>query len=597
VWPAHKIDSLLKHSAENGSALNDYYGRGQPLSDRRKFKRHRDLGVSIDASFFLTTPRSPIKIEVWGQCNAFRAPSFGHRSPSISDHFPKGFSGMILQIALVLLIFFFFFLTYMVSKSWRAFHVVCLVAVFFSAIAFMFFAAFTLKTQSAWRTIVNDLEQRAEDKTQEAYDLRYGPDNDTQGAVSSLKSAQAELELAVLDRGRVWRDCIPQDVNYDQAANLLRVTLSIPPRELPPPAAPAAAAEDPAQPAPAAAPAAIRHLMEQKVILFAFLELPADPDDPTSFKVPAYYLGEYFATAVTPTNVTLQSVVPPGSIEIQAAQSGGGTWALYEVMPTDGHRYFAVDEQTIRGYLSPERTGLTQGLITQEQYDEMIQEYLRDQKPAAEDDPPERKWALVEFKRNYDVTVDAARPDLLTTENFDSQGKAKNVQLQQGDKTTFEIGDTVEMDYVSASDLAAQGVVEIKEEFYVRELRDYEYSFHNIYRRIVELQDNLRNTQRDRAKADETIAKMREQIAYREQEKAKLNEDLSHLTDERQKLEAYLGELTTFRGQLSARLSSLYQHSNALETQLSEMQAGLEEEIDDRTRRAVAEVGTGAPTP
>jgi hypothetical protein len=500
---------------------------------------------------------------------------------------------MILQIALVLLIFFFFFLTYMVTKSWRAFHVVCLVAVFFSAIAFMFFAAFSLKNQAIWRTRVNQYEKLVTEEQQEAYELQYGKDNDTQQLTASVQSARAELELATMDRGRVWRDCLPTDVQYDQGSGLLRATLSIPARELPPPVD--AAGADPAAPPPAANQAEIRHLMEQKIILFAFMELPADPDDPSSIKLPYYYLGEYFATAVTPTTVTLQSVVPPGQVEIQAAQSRNGTWALYEIMPTDGHQHFADDEQTIRNLLSPERTGLAQGAISQEQYDRMIQEYTRDYKAAAEDDPPERKWVEVEFQRNYDVTVDAAKPEILTTENFDSQGKAKNIQLQQGDKTTFEIGDTVVMDYVSATDLENQGVVKKNAEFYVRELRDYEYSFHNIHRRIVELQENLRLTQRDKAKADETIAKMREQIAYREQEKAKLNEDLTNITDEKEKVDAYLKEITTYRNKLAARLSSLYQSNNSLETQLSEMQAGLEEEIEERARRSVAEVGTGAP--
>ena len=519
---------------------------------------------------------------------------------------------MVLQIALVLLIFFFFFLTYMVSKRWRIFHVVCLVAVFFAAIAAMFYSAFTLRTQEVWRTIANDQTRRLEQETAEINELQYGNFSDIAQQTASVQSARAELERTVIDRGRVWRDCVPQNVNYDQATGLLTLDLQIPPRQAAQAPPPDANGGDPAAPPPAAGGApGVRHLMEEKIILFAFLELASDPNDPNSLKVPAYYLGEYFAVSVTPSSVTLRSVVPPGPVEIQAAQSLASTWVLYEVMPADAHIYFAdMDEQTIRGLLSPERTGLTQaraqldqGAITQEQYDRIeqqyqqtIEAYVRDHQDVKETDPPERRWVEVNFLRDYDVEVDAEKPTVLTSQeqNFDSQGRAKSVQLQQGSPTSFDIGSTVLMDYATASDLRQQGVVEWVKEVYVRELRDYEYSFHNIYRRIVELEQNIRNTDRDIVKANEAIGKMRDQIAFREEEKTKLTEDLGHLTQERDKLVAYLTELDRFRADLAGQMSSLYQHTNALELQLGEIQAGMAEEIENRANRAVAEVGAGA---
>lgn len=337
------------------------------------------------------------------------------------------------------------------------------------------------------------------------------------------------------------------------------------------------------------------------------MELPADPADPDTYKVPVYYLGEYFASAVTPTSITLRSVVPPGQVEVNLAQGRQGTWALYEVMPTDGHKYFvdaatgAVDEAYIRGLLSPERTGLSQGLITQKQYDDMIQEYVRHAQAARDEDPPERKWVKVQFTDDYDIPVNAVRPDIMTTDSFDSQGLARSIRLQQTNsqgepknETSFSAGDQVIMDSVSANNLEQLGKVTKIEEIYVRELRDYEYSFHKIYRRIIDLEESIRNTDRDIAKANDSIAKMRHQITYREGEKAKLNQDLGYLNDENVKLEAYIAQLTAARNDFATRLSGLYQHSNALEIQLGEMQAGLKELIEARAARAVAEVGTGA---
>jgi len=524
---------------------------------------------------------------------------------------------MVLQISLVLLIFFFFFLTYMVTKGWRWFHVVCLVAVFLNSIAFFFFAAFTLKAQQVWRTKHDQQEARLEEFAQDIKLIKYGPAVESLDAEDSIRSAKNALARAVIDRGRVWRNCAPQNVGYDQASGLLTATLSIPPRQAPAPAAPANP-DDPDAPAPAPAAganqAAMRHLMEEKIILFAFLEHPVDPEfpgDPSPYKVPSWYLGEFYATGVTANSVTLQSVIPPSEFQVRVAEARSNTWALYEVMPSDGHKYFVgtdgqVDQDFITNLLSPERMRLVvpapaEPAITQEQYEAMIQQYLRDGQPAREEDPPERKWVKVQFVQDYETKVNAERPEVLTIENFNSQGQARNIQLLQRDSTgglkentSFAPGEEVVMDAESANRLEQQGIVTKVEEIYVRQLRDYEYSFHKIHRRIVDLEESIRNTDRDIAKANEAIEKIRQQIAYREDEKAKLIEDRGHFNDELEKLAAYQKELTTFRDNLSRRLSALYQHANALEIQLGEMQAALADQIEARAARAVAEVGTGA---
>ncbi|MEX0820180.1 MAG: hypothetical protein WD070_11335, partial [Pirellulaceae bacterium] len=60
---------------------------------------------------------------------------------------------VIYQALGALLVLFFLFLTYMFTKTWRWFHVVCTFFVFGASIAFCCYAAMSYKTHAAWRTI------------------------------------------------------------------------------------------------------------------------------------------------------------------------------------------------------------------------------------------------------------------------------------------------------------------------------------------------------------------------------------------------------------------------------------------------------------
>src|SRR5690606_19313084 len=191
---------------------------------------------------------------------------------------------------------------------------------------------------------------------------------------ASIRSVRAEISRVLVDRGRVWRNCIPG--NFD--GQTVTVTTS------------------PADPAGAAAPKP--NNIAPKTVLYAFKEIP----NAENILVPSVYVGEFQVTAATDTTVTLSPNLPLDSEQLQQARTNDASWALYEIMPVDGHEFFAgMSEEQLRalipnpGYRIPEA-----------EYNEMIQSYARTGGPATDDDSPDHKWARVRFKQKKSVDVD-----------------------------------------------------------------------------------------------------------------------------------------------------------------------------------------------
>ena len=81
------------------------------------------------------------------------------------------------------------------------------------------------------------------------------------------------------------------------------------------------------------------------MILNVFVEGEPPPEEnlPAGSKVPGYFIGEFSATAVTDTSVTLKPTSRLDAIDKKVMRSGNATWALYETDPVDGHRFFTTD--------------------------------------------------------------------------------------------------------------------------------------------------------------------------------------------------------------------------------------------------------------
>ncbi len=481
-------------------------------------------------------------------------------------------SGLIAQLGLALLVIGFIVALVYSAKRWRALDVAAMLFVFFSALVFTFYAAATLKTHDFWRTKVNKLQAELDTELHDQELLEFGDLSEVVQTSDSLVSQQLALRNIILDRGRVWRNCTLGGAQGEQ------LSIVIPARTADADA-PAANADDDAAPDAAAVPT---HRIGVKSTLYAFKTLPAI----NGGTPPMFYLGKFFVGAVSNNSVTMAPLLPPDPIQINQINSPQGSWTLYEVMPVDAnYKYSHLNRAEIEALFPADVMG-----VSAEVRDRMLDEFLRDGKPAQEDDPPERIWINVEFVQKYTMAVDVGGGEAteLTTQNFDSSGRALANKLRQGAETTFEVGDVALFQSVVAEQLIAQGVAKRGEAIYVRKLRDYDFLFTNIAYRMQLLSDGIQLVEEDTKRLNDAIAKAQTQIAYREEERTKLAADLEKFQEEVAAIKSYQGVLAEAYASITANTRDLYASNNRLDAELIEIERRLTEEINTRTVRAGA---------
>jgi hypothetical protein len=267
------------------------------------------------------------------------------------------------------------------------------------------------------------------------------------------------------------------------------------------------------------------------------------------------------------------------------------TWTLYEVMPVDGHSWFAgmTDEQ-IRALIPMQMTGLAQP-----QYEKFIAPFLRDGKPADEvNDPPDNIWYEVKFKQPYSVLIDAAAVASIDSDPFDSEGRAVLDRLRSADpgaeaaKSEFEVGQTGIFDKATTDDLVGRGIADKVRPIYRRRLNDFELRYHAVNSLIVELNGRIRALTLDVASIQASKAKADSQATLLEDYRTKLNDDLAKVRFELDEMTKYAGAVATRLGEVRAELSQLYRSNKALSRELAALNAQLTDEIERRTRSATA---------
>ena len=507
-------------------------------------------------------------------------------------------SNPVLYQALgILLILFFLFLIYMFTKTWRWFHILCAFAVFAASIWFICCAAMSYRTHSAWRSLELKSRQRREDLETEFSLLMNGDLTEVVQTTKSIRRSNAEFARLVFDRGRVWRGCTPQAAQPNGTVLVGTV---------------------PADAEGGAAPTSSQ--MIEKMILYAFREDLAPPDAgvPADTKLPAIYLGEFTAKAVTATSVTLEPTLPLDNMQ-RGAMQPGATWTLYETMPVDGHSFFAsdmnetpdlnedADVSPVFGSIDPafvdtyirapvQLPNQTPAEFQQVQAKHLavLDVYKRDGKRADPDrDPPDNVWVKVRFtaERSVDVDSGAVLGGVEGSQTFFNQGLAEIPLLQRGAQAKFKPDQIGVFPRNDAERFIAEGVCERRENIYVRTLNDYEYQYRANHLRMVRLGQDIERIQQNKEKITQSNARTETQIAYRTQERDKLREDLAKFEYERDEIEKYQARLEDVLKETKAKLSRLY-HTNAqLEQELDRMSSELTEQIDRRTREAVAEAG------
>jgi hypothetical protein len=358
--------------------------------------------------------------------------------------------------------------------------------------------------------------------------------------------------------------------------------------------------------------------IEQTMILYAFTEAEAPPEVrpraqekplPPGTKVPEIYLGEFTATAVTNTSVTLRPTLPLDTFQQQQLQAGGKTWTLFETMPIDGHNFFSgnpdgnadlnesADVAAIFGDMEPEFLGILLRKmpgVDDAVHQRALDSYLRDGKRAADSDPPEKTWIKVRFLQDHEEIVDsdAVLGGVTGSQDWFDRGRAEIPLLQRGDVAKFKKGAIGVFPQDDANDLITRGICERIEPIYVRSLNDYEYQFRSTYLQMVQIRQTIERIQHNIDQLTAANTRTETLIAYRTDEKTKLTQDRDKFVYERDQITAYLGQLQAVYNETKDELSRLYRSNFQLSEELRIASEELTREINRRTAEAVAEVDT-----
>ena len=492
---------------------------------------------------------------------------------------------LVLQIIGGLLALFFIFMLVMCWKTWRITHILFTFFLFAGVATFFAFASFVLKTHAAWRSLHNDYVAAIGEAEDVQEVMLHGDVLEVKQTEDCIRSVRAELNDAVVDRGRVWTECTMTGANGGQI-NLRTVPASLGPT---------------AQATP--------NGIVPNTVLYAFAERNSED----GLKVPGTYLGEFVVTNASETDVTIQATLPLDPTQVNMVNQAGFTWALYELMPLDGHEAFAemddnaklqvgLDKEELRKYF-PVPKDLQGQPWPADKYDKFLDQYSRFNREATEDDPPEETWIQVKFLEAHDFQVDSESQESVMKDVggrfFDRQGRAIDARLQQGEEGSvrFEVGDTGIFDLDTADTLISDGVCEKVKPVYRRALHDYEYFFRNTDRRLKQLATEKAAAERGAAEMLAVQAEAEAQADYRRTEKLKLEQDLVGFTTELNDIKKYDQALQAEWSKTRARLSELYRTNNQLAEELIRLQYQLADEINRRSAQTAASATSSTASP
>ncbi len=482
-------------------------------------------------------------------------------------------------------------LCYLGARTWQPWHLVVLFFVMMAMSGLLVLAAMTLNTHKYWREEYRRLEQQVT-TAQEAVDrLRLGnsllPADE---AMASLPAVTGELGRTVVDRGRVWRNVSPTDVQGN------RITLSMvgwgdrrcarvglaPEEGIEPEPDPAAEGEEGA----AAGPGALPHHIDPLMVVYVFQETPitefdetlkavlfgdsdlAERDTEGVCKLPTSFLGDFRVVESNDATIVIESLAPLDEFQLQAVQNiQGTTWALYELMPLDKHEIFVGFDANALGLVIPEdMTGLSP-----DGYQDLIQSYLRDQQPAGAGDPPDRTWTKVRFVQDHAIDVDLDNADTGAETSFDPSGRAQLPHLRHGGPIEFKRGDEIYLDTETANRLVREGRCELTDEppMYMRLLRDYVLYFHQTQFELDRLEEQIATIETDSIGVVAAAQKAQAQITYRTAEKEKLTNDLGNFKRELTAVNELRSSLQTQQDQQRQEIRRLFHANRDMERQLT----------------------------
>lgn len=412
--------------------------------------------------------------------------------------------------------------------------------ILFAALGLFVLAAAVANARHAWmRRARVEYEQPLAQVRQQVDEMRDGDPLETlQSAKTNPRLSLALLRVGLhdvlVDRGRVWRGCVPQ--GSDQQG--VRVAV---PQLLD-------AQGQPVSPG-----------LRPQSRVFAFEEKAAEQG--------GGYLGEYRVTAVdeTQTNVVLFPVLalsPRQQQRLLNSVRDQEPWILFEIMPRDSHAYFSrADQPFLPGI---DEAGLR--AMMPNVPDDVISQYVRHGGPAEDDDPPDRVLVEVRFVRE-------------TAMALDDQGR---------ETVRFAPGQTLLLDLNTATEQIRLGNAEEVGRRYNRELRDYNVYFHELHRQTLWLNDQIVKLQQDIGYLEQSASAIQTQIDARSNEiENQLKPEKTRVERERDLMEAHRLALETKLTETQAAIESLLAENRRLAAQWAAIQTQVAEEIERAVQAAV----------
>ncbi len=173
--------------------------------------------------------------------------------------------------------------------------------IFIAATAFAYMAARTLKTHQYWRELAQEHQDKIDALEMENFLLVSDDAKDSKAGIERLR---LDLHKLLIDRGRVWYNCSPEDVEPQTGKVAVKT-------------------DQPAQ-----------HKIADNTILYVF--------DETDLQDGGQYLGEFKVTAVAERQVAIEPAMKLTDDELKRLADSRGPWTLYEIMPIDAPRDYEV---------------------------------------------------------------------------------------------------------------------------------------------------------------------------------------------------------------------------------------------------------------
>lgn len=496
---------------------------------------------------------------------------------------------IVFQIVLAIVVIIFLVVAGLSSRTWRALHVTAVYFVFFAGVSFAVLAASSLKTKQQWKKQADDYEQQLAEANEQYRKILYGDPTVDQQTEVTLEDARARLTRLSLDRGRVWRQCTPTGGTPNGRRPQVVVATN----------------------APGADPRPNR--IEADSILYVFREAISADGHP----VPVAYVGEFRVTTAADDQVTITPMHDLENYQMNQMRRSGVTWALYEMMPLDGHRAFVdpnervqieqdnisifgtVDEAAIQeifnvvnneNFLSTAEFPVDP--LTPAQLDKLVTERVRDGGRAEPSDPSLNTFMKVRFLKSHSIVVDYANvQSSLTSQYFDNAGTAISERLKRGEPVQFRTDDIGVLHISDAQPLINDGTCELMERLFIRDLVDYDQLYFEIRTQLRELALLETAVNKTLARINAAEARIDEQFAIRQTERQNLEDDQANVAKEITALQGYVQRMNANRKDLYDNLSKLYVTNNQLASQIAEAHARIQQSVNE----AISESGVVAP--